>query len=384
MVPKLVILLLQQKILLPVILFLFSATIVHNAFAQTEETRPDLNQLKVSIKEVKPPENIRLSPFLLYDNHRNVLWTGDITSNSSKIIEFELNSGKFVIHKLAGTYIVEHIAIDSKGNLWYTDPFTNSLGQYDPDSNSNTLYPLPNHATPTGIAIDNSGNSWTTIPEDNKILEFDSQKDKFVTINLPATSSFPFAITSDKSGKIWMVEGLGKIASIDPTSHNVTEYSPSHLTFSLPTSIASDPVTGKIYFSEHNAYDVAEFDPSTKTFTKKYNLDFGGFPSGITFDRYDNLWVSQHTLDKVAVIDTATGQIKQFNLPQGSLVQYLASDSNGNIMYVNQRSNVLGIMTIAITTVPEFPQLSLAIFAIGLLLTLFVKGNWRRLINGMQ
>ena len=130
------------------------------------------------------------------------------------------------------------------------------------------------------------------------------------------------------------------------------------------------------YLEEHNAYTVSRFDPVAKTF-KRYNIDFGGFPAGLAFDNYGNLWVSQHTLDKIAVIDTATSQIRQFDLPRGSLVQYLTNDSGGDITFVDQSSNVLGIIKMLPSSVPEFP-FTIQILAIGIFfLMIFYRIKFR-------
>ena len=75
----------------------------------------------------------------------------------------------------------------------------------------------------------------------------------------------------------------------------------------------------------------------------------------MAFDNYGNLWVSQHTLDKIAVIDAVTGEIRQFDLPRGSLIQWLTKDSNGDIIFVDQGSNMLGIIKILPASIPEFP-----------------------------
>ncbi|MDE1765294.1 MAG: hypothetical protein KGI27_03350 [Thaumarchaeota archaeon] len=344
---------LQIFLIVFAIFFLSSMAGIRDSFEASSDSS-SLDQLAINITEINPPEKTRLSPFLFYDNHRNAIWTGDITANSSKILEFELNSSRFVIRSLPGVDFVTHIAMDSKGRLWYADPGINSLGEFNPDDGSNRIYPIPSNETSSGIALDDLDNVWIAIPDQNTILEFDTKVDKFNAVNLPPTSSFPLAITSDKYGRVWIAESLGKIASIDPANHDITEFGPARLTFDVPVSILSDPVTGKVYFSEHNAYTVSQFDPVAKTF-KRYNMDFGGFPAGLTFDNYDNLWVSQHTLDRIAATDTATGEIKLFDLPQGSLVQWLTSDSDGDILFVDHGSNTLGIIKVLPASVPEFP-----------------------------
>lgn len=279
-------------------IFLLSGMVEVQDSFEASSNASSMDQLAINITEINPPEKTRLSPFLFYDDHRDVIWTGDITVNSNKILEFELNSSRFVMRSLPEVDFVTHIAMDSKGLLWYIDPGVNSLGEFNPYDGSNNIYPIPSNETSSGIALDNLDNVWIAIPDQNTILEFDTKADKFNAVNLPPTSSFPLAITSDKYGRVWIAESLGKIASVDPANHDITEFGPARLTFSVPVSILSDPVTGKVYFSEHNAYTVSQFDPVAKTF-KRYNIDFGGFPAGLAFDNYGNLWVSQHPLTKL-------------------------------------------------------------------------------------
>jgi copper transport protein len=68
----------------------------------------------------------------------------------------------------------------------------------------------------------------------------------------------------------------------------------------------------------------------------------------MTFDKYHNLWVAQHTLDKVSIIDTTTGDIIEQNIPSSnSWVQWLTSDSQGNIIMAEERANALAIVAIS-------------------------------------
>ena len=71
----------------------------------------------------------------LYDAQRNVIWFGDTTINpveNGGIFELNLNSNKYVEHKINGTIIITVMAIDSKGKLWYVDPLTKIIGSFDP------------------------------------------------------------------------------------------------------------------------------------------------------------------------------------------------------------------------------------------------------------
>ncbi|MGI0018251.1 MAG: hypothetical protein ACREA1_06040, partial [Nitrosotalea sp.] len=150
-------------------------------------------------------------------------------------------------------------------------------------------------------------------------------------------------------GKIWIAEGIGKIASLDISNDKVTEFAPSgNYTMKGPTGIILDPQTGKIYISEHDDQAVSVFDPLLKTF-KKIQLDpsADNLPYGMAFDKYHNLWVAQHTFDKISIIDPRTGDVKEESIPSSNTwIQWLTSDSQGNIIMAEERANALAVATI--------------------------------------
>ena len=309
--------------------------------------KPKLNTLSASIKEFKMPENNSLPFYPVYDNSRNVVWVGDSLIKSSRIFEFDLNSTKFIEHKIDDINIVSALALDSKNNIWYTDPVSKIIGNYNPSDQSNQIYKIPTQGILSGIIIDSSDNIWLIDATSNEVLKFNPTVKNFTSINL-GDNSQPLGITIDKtSGLVWIAEGIGKIASIDPNNYKINEYMPTekNVTLATPTGIISDPVTGKIFVSEHDGYAVSVFDPLLKSF-KKYTLDSNGLPLGMVFDNYHNLWVAQHTLDKIAVVDPRTGQFSEFNVPSSnSFVQWITTDSQGNIIMAEQRANALGIIS---------------------------------------
>jgi copper transport protein len=312
--------------------------------------KPKLNSLVVNIKEFKTPGNNSLPFYPVYDNSRNVVWVGDSAINSGRIFEFNLNTTKFIEHKIDGINIVSAIALDSGNNIWYTDPISKSLGNYNPNDDSNNIYKIPTQGIISGVTIDSSNNIWLIDSTSNEVLKFNPSVKNFTSINL-GNGSQPLGITIDKStGQVWVAEGIGKIAGIDPNNYKINEYAPTEndVTLATPTGIISDPVTGNIYVSEHDGYAVSVFNPLLKTF-KKYTLDSHGLPLGMVFDNYHNLWVAQHTIDKIAVMDTRTGQFREFDVPSSnSFVQWITTDSQGNIIMAEQRANALGIITMSV------------------------------------
>jgi copper transport protein len=318
--------------------------------------KPSLDQLKFSVKEFRiPGKNISQPLYPLYDDSRNVIWVGDTSIDSGRIFEFNLNSHKFTEHKINDTNIVTVMALDHENQIWYVDPLMKHLGHYNPDTNKNQIYKIPNpDFIASGIAIDKNDNVWLTSASTNAILRFNSQSQaasNFTTLYLPSVNATSLGlIVDDKSGQIWIAEDIGKLANIDPTrNYKIVEYSPEGKDKALkdPTGLFVDPETGDIYISEHEGHAVSVFNPILKKFDKRYSsLDPNGLPFGMAIDKYGNLWVAEHTINKIAVIDPNTGQHKEVDIPAPSpFVQWITSDSTGNIWLAEQRGNALAVVT---------------------------------------
>ncbi|MDE1878193.1 MAG: copper resistance protein CopC [Thaumarchaeota archaeon] len=312
--------------------------------------KPKLSNLQLDIKEYKTPGNSSTPRYPVYDSSRNKIWVGDTTLKSGKILDFDLGTNKYTEHKISGLNSIVYMALDSHNTLWYIDYTQRMLGHFNPDDNSNQYYPIPNKGILTSLVIDGNDTIWITSANTNEVLKFDTNTTKFDSIKLPDKSD-PLGIAVDNTqGKIWIAEGIGKISSIDISDNKVTEFSPSgNYTMKGPTAIILDPWTGKIYISEHEGQAVSVFDPLLKTF-KKIHLDPNpdNLPYGMAFDKYHNLWVAQHTFDKVSVINPRTGNIIEKSIPTpNSWVQWLTSDSQGNIIMAEERANALATVTIS-------------------------------------
>lgn len=315
--------------------------------------KPKLDNLQIDINEYKTPGNSSTPRYPVYDISRNKVWVGDTVSNSGKILDFDLTTKKYTEHKIEGLNSAVYSALDSHNTLWYIDYVQKILGHYNPDDNSNKNYPIPTQDLLTSMAIDNNDTIWITTTNLNtftaEILKFNINTEKFDSMKLPDKSD-PLDIAIDnKLGKVWIVEGIGKISSLDISSNKITEFTPpGNYTMSETTAIALDPQTGKLYISEHAGHAVSVFDPLIGTF-EKINLDpdNNNLPYGMAFDKYHNLWVAQHTIDKISIIDPRTRNVIEKNIPSsGTWVQWLTTDSEGNIIMAEERANAIAIATI--------------------------------------
>lgn len=316
--------------------------------------KPKLSNLQVDLKEYKTPGNSSTPRYPAYDISRNKIWVGDTTPNSGKILDFDLGTKKYTEHKIEGLNSIVYSALDSHNTLWYIDYTRKILGNYNPDDNSNKEYPIPDQGILTNMAIDKNDTIWISSTHLDtfaaEMLKFNINTTKFDSIKLPDKSD-PLGMTIDNTaGKIWIAEGIGKIASLDISNNKVTEFAPSgNYTMDGPTAIIIDSQTGKLYISEHVGHAISVFDPLLKSF-KKIQLDPNpdNLPYGMAFDKYHNLWVAQHTIDKISIIDTRTGEVIEKNIPSSNTwVQWLTSDSQGNIIMEEEKANATAIATIS-------------------------------------
>ena len=325
--------------------------------------KPKLNQLNFNVQEYKIPQNNSQPLYPLYDKNTNAIWVGDTAIDSRRILEYNLTSSKYIEHKIPGVSIVTVMAFDPHNQLWFIDPLMKNLGQYDPSTGKSKLFKLPTQGVVSGITVNtNDDTIWITAPIDNKVLRFDPHASKFTDFTLPTANAQPFGIIADQtSGQLWIAEGIGKIANIDPSNkYKISEYAPhtnqnNNSTLKSPTALFEDPMTGDIYISQHDGHTVSIFNPFLKTFKDFPPLDPNGLPFGMVMDGSDKLWVAEHTINKIAVIDPQTGASREVTIPnQSPIVQWVTADSKGNIWLAEQRGNSLAV----ITSTPKLAQFS--------------------------
>ena len=311
--------------------------------------KPNFEKLNFNVTEY-PISNTTIQPlYPIYDKSRNYIWFGDTVIGSGRIFAFDINNRNYIEHKINGTNIVTLMTLDSKNNLWYVDPLTKIIGSYDPSNNASKLYPLPNYVTPSGIAIDSNDTIWITSPVSAEVMRFDPSVGN-ITLKLPFKdkNARPFAIVSDPvTNLIWLTDEAGKLAKIDPgNNYSITEYSPSgNKSLLSPTALLIDKTSGEIYISQHDGHRITVFNPLTKIFTDLPIINGAGLPFGMAFDKYGNLWVAEHTINKNAVIDTQKSKIREVPVKSPSpFIQWITSDSDGNVWFAEQRGNSIGVI----------------------------------------
>jgi copper transport protein len=117
------------------------------------------------------------------------------------------------------------------------------------------------------------------------------------------------------------------------------------LMIAIPSQVVKDL---KLKAGDDMLLDIKDsvLNPFSGLFEKLPTSDKQGLPFGMAIDSYSNLWVAQHIVDKIAVLDTTSGEIAEVNIPTtGSFIQWLTSDDKGRIWFAEQRGSAVGSIT---------------------------------------
>ncbi len=312
--------------------------------------KPRLDQLQFSITELNTPSNGSQPLYPIYDKSRNSIWVGDTAVDSGQILEYQLDTNKYIQHKINDTSIITILAQDSKNNIWFVDPIMKLIGDYAPASSQHRLFPLPKTIIPSSIAVDPNDRLWITSPTTSQVLIFNPQTNNITKQISLEKGARPLSIAiNSMSGLAWISDERGKLIMIDPLkNYTSTVYTPTayNSTLKSPTGLLLDNIGDNVFISQHEGHRVSVFNTVTNTFQDYPPLDPNGLPFGMAFDKYGNIWVAQHTIKKIAVIDPQTGKTKQVKIPNETpFVQWITSDSDGNIWIAEQRGHALGLIT---------------------------------------
>ena len=155
------------------------------------------------------------------------------------------------------------LATDTGGNVWFTEPTTNAIGELTPNNGNPTwnqwTVPTPG-ATPYDLTFDKAGNLWFTEFNASSIGEFTPSTQQFAETATPTTNSSPYGIVGPdpSTGSMWFTENNSAVSQIGrftpPSSgtlqtSDISEYATQTKTNSTPHLLAFD-TKGNIWWTE--------------------------------------------------------------------------------------------------------------------------------------
>ena len=253
------------------------------------------------------------------------------------------------------------VQVDSAGNVWFTMPVTNAIGEYNPASATVSQWPVPTAGGgPWDLAIDSSGNIWFTEHYVNKIGSFNPATQTFKEISTPATNSYPYGITIDHSGNVWFTENNDAVALIAEYTASavlpkLNEYKIRNTntagTGLTPHLIIIGP-NGNPWWSEGwvsgiGTLNLSAATPGTNNGVTEYFYtpscsSCGSHTSGISADTLGSIWVDDSLQNTFGSISTSGGPFTFYNSPSGGHPHDgLNVDSQNRIWFNEEFANKL-------------------------------------------
>src|SRR6266571_181726 len=224
------------------------------------------------------------------------------------------------------------LAIDASGNIWFSEPMTNSIGELIPN-NSNLA--------------NSTWNQWT----------------------VPTSNAGPFDLAFDSNGKLWFTEiTANKIGEFDPSAQQFIGETPTPTGSSKPYGIVGpDPSTGSMWFTENNSSvaRIGRFTPPasgalTTGAIKEYLTNSGSTsttPHLITYDTFGNIWWTEGPdgdIGRLIISQASPGTgngVQEFHVPSpgcpstnncGTHISGIGVDSAGTVWFDDSESSRFG------------------------------------------
>lgn len=284
--------------------------------------------------------------------------TGCPATTQGILGQYALSDGTFIsdFNEPTGYSSPLFAVVDTSGNVWFTQPTTSALGEFNPQNETWNQWPLPKGSSPFDLTFDNQGNLWFTEAGTNDIGFFNTLTHKLAQTPIPTANSSPYGITLAPNGTIWFTEnstGINQIGSFKPTPSGavkITEYAVNNL---RPHLITTDKA-GNLWFSDGFSGHIGEFNLKTGT-----NVTFSAYGgtcaspsscstgthiSGISVDNTTgNIWFSDSLSQRVGYLIPSTGQIVTQTLPKANSHPHdgLIIDDSGRIWFTAEFAQTL-------------------------------------------
>ncbi len=241
----------------------------------------------------------------LVDNH--LFLTG---SDSSRLVEFAPETQSFTLYDLPEGYYPHTVRIDQKDRVWFTMAVSNQVAMFDRTSNTFKFYDLPTRSLKEKATI-------TALPVILKLANWGVPIHKMPIDAESGGLPLPYGIEIAPNGHVWFTRlHSDEIARVNPDTDEVTFFKTP---FVSPRRLRAD-ADGNLWITVFAEGRLAKFDPKTETFTL-YDLPTepagSETPYSLNVDRKRGIvWINGTASDSMIRFDIAKEEWKIFPLPR--------------------------------------------------------------------
>ncbi len=226
-------------------------------------------------------------------------------------------------------------ALAPDGSLWYTGQMANTLGRLDPKTGEIKEYPLGTEGSgPHGLVADPHGNIWFTAAFKGYVGKLDPKARAVTEYKMPdPRARDPHTPVFDARGILWFtVESGNFIGRLDPKTGEVKLKevpTPNAVPYGIVVSS-----TGVPYFCEFGTNKLASVNPTTMEITE-YRLPAGARPRRLAITPDDVIYYTDYARGHLGRFDTRTGSLEEWASPGGpdSKPYGIAITPDGSVWY---------------------------------------------------
>ncbi len=309
-----------------------AVSLVLATLAASQSSAP-VDELRVTIKEyeVPTPKSRPHDPALAPDG--SLWYTGQL---ANKLGRLDPKTGEIKEYPLRTEGSGPHgLVADQQGNIWFTAAFKGYVGRLDPKTGEVTEYrmPDPRARDPHTPVFDQHGLLWFTVQSGNFVGRLDPKTGEVKLKEVPTPKAVPYGIVVSSKGVPYFCEfGTNKLASIDPQTMAITEYTISGGAHPRRLAITKDDV---IYYTDYGRGYLGRFD--TKTGKQEEWMSPGGpesRPYGIAIAPDGVVWYSESGVKPNTLVrfDPRTKTFGRQEIPSGGgVVRNMVATPDGRL-----------------------------------------------------
>ena len=247
------------------------------------------------------------------------------------------------------------IVADATGHLWFTQPTSDAIGEFDSINDVWQQWSVKKDSQPYDLTLDTHGNLWFTEFGGNQIGFFNTATHALVETPVPTLASDPYGITIDNKGTAWFAENrnaVSQIGSFATTTNGKITIAEHPVTALRPHLITTDKA-GNVWFSEGFTGYISEYNPVDGTNRRflvypgtclDVNTCTGTHISGIRADDNGNIWFSDSLSQRIGYLVPSTGQVVTRTVPPNSHPHDgLILDNDGRVWFTEQDALTLNV-----------------------------------------
>jgi len=260
------------------------------------------------------------------------------------------------------------VAVATDDTIWFAEQYANYLGHYFPSTNRFQTYPLPtltipdpNNAgnmlslpsAPNDVALDAKGNIWFTELNADSIGRLDPHNGNIRQYPLSQKRSVqalnPYGITIDAQGMIWFTESSNDhIGRLDPATGKISLFTMPGLAPNTTLMEISSNAEGMIWATSFSSSLLLSFNPHTSTFTPYYVPTSGNGSSGLyglTVTNSNDVWVTVAAQNVIARLDVAGNHFIYYHIPtNASFPLGIVMGTNNTLWFTEAGSDKIGML----------------------------------------